>query len=479
MLARAMLGGAPQGILMASSTPARQRSGNAARATALTAFLTRLHFYIGLFVGPFILVAALTGTLYVLTPQLENRLYADQLTTDSTGPQRPLAEQIAAAQASLHGEETLAKVRPAPAPGTTTRVMFHQPGLNDYEHLAVFVDPVTLEVKGTLVSYGTSGTLPARIVLDYLHRHLMLGEAGRIYSELAASWLWIAALGGVWMWWRTGRGGRGAGRSPRRRLRRWHSLTGLWLVVGLVFFSATGLTWSKWAGSNIGALRAQMGWVTPSLSVQLNGTAPANHAQGAHAGHGDHGTHGAPAMPTSLALWDQVLASARAAGIDAGKLEISPAANADSAWQVKELDRSWPTQVDAVAVDPRDMSITSRADFADYSLVAKLIRWGIDAHMGILFGLPNQLLLAAFGVALSAMTVLGYWMWWRRRPAPGATQALLCQSWARLGLPARLVSLLLALALGWSLPLMGASLLLFVLIDLLRARTAEAATEPA
>ena len=41
--------------------------------------LRRLHFYIGLFIGPFIFVAALTGTLYVATLQLENWLYHDAL----------------------------------------------------------------------------------------------------------------------------------------------------------------------------------------------------------------------------------------------------------------------------------------------------------------------------------------------------------------------------------------------------------------
>ncbi len=48
-----------------------------------------------------------------------------------------------------------------------------------------------------------------------------------------------------------------------------------------------------------------------------------------------------------------------------------------------------------------------------------LTRWGIDAHMGILFGLPNQLLLAAFGLGLCLMIVLGYRMWWSLRPAAG------------------------------------------------------------
>lgn len=45
--------------------------------------LRRLHFYVGLFVGPFIFFAALTGTLYVATPQLENTLYRHALHTDS------------------------------------------------------------------------------------------------------------------------------------------------------------------------------------------------------------------------------------------------------------------------------------------------------------------------------------------------------------------------------------------------------------
>ncbi len=54
--------------------------------------LRRLHFYIGLFIGPFIFVAALTGTLYVATPQLENWLYHDALhglAEDSAAAQRP------------------------------------------------------------------------------------------------------------------------------------------------------------------------------------------------------------------------------------------------------------------------------------------------------------------------------------------------------------------------------------------------------
>ena len=47
--------------------------------------------------------------------------------------------------------------------------------------------------------------------------------------------------------------------------------------------------------------------------------------------------------------------------------------------------------------------MVSRADFETFPLIAKLIRWGIDAHMGILFGWPNQLLMAGLGIVFLAV----------------------------------------------------------------------------
>ncbi len=44
------------------------------------------------------MIAAVTGTLYVLTPQLENYIYRDQLRTASLGTLQPLAEQVKAAE---------------------------------------------------------------------------------------------------------------------------------------------------------------------------------------------------------------------------------------------------------------------------------------------------------------------------------------------------------------------------------------------
>ncbi len=83
-----------------------------ASGSSLKAFITRLHFYVGLFVGPFILIAAITGTLYVLTPQLEDMIYRDQLCTSSLGTAQPLADQVKAAGDYIGEDPRLFAIRP-------------------------------------------------------------------------------------------------------------------------------------------------------------------------------------------------------------------------------------------------------------------------------------------------------------------------------------------------------------------------------
>lgn len=442
-----------------------------ARRGALLTLLRRLHFYIGLFVGPFIFIAALTGTLYVLTPQIENALYHQALRTPDTGPNQSLSQQIGAARHYIGDDASISAVRPAPYPGDTTRVQFVDPTLGESESRAIFVSPATLAIQGDMTVYGTSGVLPLRTWIDQFHRALLLGDTGRIYSELAASWLWVAALGGVVLWL-TSRPKRKlkVRQTPQRKARHWHITLGAALLLSLLFFSATGLTWSQWAGGNIDKMRSALGWMTPQVNTALV-------PQTGHQQHDPHAEHHAmmPGMvmpQTDDSVWDHVLAAARGTGIESSKIEIRPARSADKAWTVIEIDRAWPTHVDTAAVDPTSFKVIDRTWFVDFPLVAKLTRWGIDAHMGVLFGLANQLLLAAFGIGLCAMVILGYRMWWLKRPAASASNPAQTLSEAWLALPGawRAGVVIVALLFGYCLPVMGASLLLFIVADIGRWR---------
>ena len=125
-----------------------------------------------------------------------------------------------------------------------------------------------------------------------------------------------------------------------------------------------------------------------------------------------------------------------------------------------------------VAVDPGTMQVLDRTRFEDFLANKTGTRWGVDFHMGILFGLVNQLLLVAFGLALCVLIIWGYRMWWMRRPAQSAVNPLqtLCQCWLALSGWGRGVTLIISVLLGLALPVMGVSLALFILIDRLRWR---------
>ncbi|MFJ2840027.1 MULTISPECIES: PepSY-associated TM helix domain-containing protein [Nocardia] len=463
-----------------SSPPAsagRPRSGTR-RGARLYPLALRLHFYAGIFVAPFILIAALTGALYAIAPTIEGIVSRDLLQVDTSGPDQALSAQVGAAVAA-RPDLTLVAVAPAPGDGESTRVLFNDPTLGDSERLAVFVDPHTARPVGEAVVYGSAGALPLRSWLSEFHRSLHLGEPGRLYSELAASWLWVIALFGLVLWVHRVRKRR-AKRSarwllapdlsePRRRKLNWHGAIGFWILPVVLLLSATGMTWSTYAGDNVTKLREELSWTTPAVNVKLPGAVgPAQSPGGDHhsAGH----TAPAPVDPAArIAQLDSVWAIARANGITQAA-EIAIPATPEKAFGVKELRKSGTYTIDSVAIDGATGTVTDRLAFADWPLMAKLTNWGIAFHMGLLFGIANQLLLLAVALGLCALIVLGYLMWWQRRPTK-ATGKFAAGVPPRRGVLRR-TSLWLtvplvaaAVLVGWFIPLIGLSLLGFLIVD--------------
>jgi uncharacterized iron-regulated membrane protein len=443
----------------------------------------RLHFYAGVLIAPFLFVAAVTGLLYAGSFQAEKVVYAHELSVPVGKAERPLSQQVADAR-KAHPEGKVAAVRPAPRPGDTTRILLSDvPGVSADHQLAVFVDPYTGNIRGALETYGSTGALPLRTWLDALHRDLHLGETGRLYSELAASWLWVVAGGGVALWIGRQRGNRrlralalpDRTATGRRRTLSWHGAVGLWAAVGLVALSATGLTWSAYAGANIGELRESLGQATPTVS-----TAVAEQ----HAGHdGSSGMPGMPGIPRTgdskgnrsggsapadVGI-DKVLRTARAQGLT-NPVEIGLPTGQGTAYVVKQVQRSWPEKQDALAVDPATGKVTDVSRFADYPVLAKLTRYGIDLHTGTLFGLANQIVLAALALALIFLIVWGYRMWRQRRPTRDRTlsfgRPLPRGAWRQVPLPV-LIPLVAAVGVvGWLVPLLGISLVAFLAVDI-------------
>ena len=432
----------------------------------------RLHFYAGIFLAPFILVAACTGLLYALIPQIDNVVNRHELTVQHVGEQRlPLSDQISAARRA-HPEGTVESVRPPAAPNQTTQITLAVDDVPPDYARTVFVDPYTGQVRGALTTYGE--WMPLRAWFDEFHRNLHLGAVGRNYSELAASWLWVVVLAGLALWigHRAGNGQAGKIRRlfvpdrdarGRRRLLSWHGALGTWIVAGLLLLAVSGMTWSRWAGQSVDVLQSHLDQKPPSVDTTLSETAPA-------ATPADHDGDASSTLDETQALRgaDTALRAARQANL-VNPMWLYPPTEAGQGWRVAENKRSWPTRYDAISVDPDTGTVTDRVNFSDWPPLAKLTDWIIGAHMGILFGVLNQLVLAATAIALIAGILLGYRMWWRRRPS--GADGFVVPAGPRRGALGRLrpyeavlVVAVLA-AIGWFAPLFGLTLAAFVVVD--------------
>jgi len=438
--------------------------------------LLRLHFYGGMLAGPFILIAAITGLLYTLTPQLDPIVFRHELKVEHVGDHRlPMSQQVQAAM-TAHPEGTVVSIRPPTAANETTQVAMSVPNITDGYTRTVFVDPYTAHVQGALTTYGQ--WLPIRAWFDEFHRNLHLGDVGRNYSELAASWMWLVSLGGLALWVAHRRRNGGLRRiaavdgekGSRRRVFNWHGAVGTVVLLGLLGLSVTGLTWSRYAGESIAKLRSELTWSSPSVSASLHPAVTSPAGGGAHDDHGGDMTSVASPLTQQQALsgLDTVWGTAQRERMQ-GPMWLTPPTTSDQAWQVVERKRRIPTRNDAMAVDGTTGKVVDRVNFASWPFMAKMTGWAIDTHMGILFGIANQIVLALLAIGLITVIVRGYRMWWKRRPTKQRGLPRSPRRGVLAGLrPVEAVAVVAVLAvIGWYAPLFGMSLAVFVIGDVL------------
>lgn len=493
-------------------TSARNKRG-ARKPNALVALLRRLHFYAGMFIGPFLLIAAISGALYAVAPTAEKLVYQDVLTvTPPPGSEGvtntiSLEEQVTQAHEAFPDLD-IAQVWPSSEPGETTRVLLIDETIDEAELRSVFVNPYTGAVVGDEPSYSGLGELPLRRWISHLHESMHLGPVGELYSELAASWLWFFALGGLVLWAsrnkkvqqlfgfakaragkETKNGGAQEGKdvkdakegkkkgSGRRRLVNLHGVTGTWMLIGMLALSVTGITWSTYAGGNVNRTVEALQWRADPITTELSGESAAEadpHAE--HAGHGGGGGAEAEAearawTPEEIAEQaDQVLATAREEGLT-GSLRMYPGESVEHGWQASERWTEWRTTSDAISVDGETGEVIDRLPFSELPLFSKLTSWGIYLHMGIMFGLPLQILLLVTALAIAGLVVLGYLIWWKRRPTPGATAGIPGPR-TKLSTPQWIIVAVFLVAVGGFLPLFGISLAAMLFADVLLSKRA-------
>ena len=408
----------------------------------------RWHFYAGLFVIPFILLLSVTGAAYLFKPDLdrwEERAWRGLPTAGTVDADA----QVAAALADFPGA-SFHYYRIPEAPGDAAVVHL---GLSNGTMRDVAVSP-----QGCVIG---SADPDARISawLSRIHGSLLIGRAGSLIVELAASWAIAMILTGLYLWWPRGRGLAGVAwpwlsLGGRIALRDLHAVTGFWVSGLALVLLLTALPWTDVWASGFRAVRAEMGWVS-GLPDWKGGADP-------HAAH-DHGAmamagpmiHASPAIPLA-----RIVERAKAEALPAPVIVQPPGApnlfgppNGDT-WTLTTQTQNRP-QVRKVSYDIATGAEVARSGFADKHIIDRVVNMGIAWHEGQLFGRINQLIGVMTALALFTLAVSGFLMWRRRKPEGTVGAPPAARDPARLRGITAIVLILAAL-----LPLLAASLIL-------------------
>jgi uncharacterized iron-regulated membrane protein len=363
--------------------------------------LWRWHFHAGLLCIPFVIVLAITGSIYLFKPQID--AFADRGvdSLEIAGPRASGERHIAAALASLPGSKLFVYEVPREA-DDAVRVHIYAP---DGAGRIVYVHPHTLAILKS-VPHTARLTESVRMI----HGELLAGKAGSLLIELAASWALIMLITGLYLWWPRDTAGLAGvlyprlARGSRVFWRDLHAVSGIWISALALFLLITALPWTTVVGQNIGKLR---GWVAPAPAPQGWATNSADQ----HAQHRREADAASVATPLEV---DQVIARIARERLEPPVRLYLPNRNQPH-WRVRSETQNRP-KVRELALDPVTGDVIHEDRFADKSALDKAIHVGIAAHEGQLFGLPNQLLGLFTATGLLAICVSAIVMWWRRRP---------------------------------------------------------------
>ena len=416
--------------------------------------LWRWHFHAGLLCIPFVLVLALTGSIFLFKPQID--AFADR-GVDSlaiTGQRATGEQHVAAAIASLPGSKLFVYEVPL-EPDDAVRVHLYG---TDGAGRVVYVHPESLEILKS-VPHTSRFTEIVRMI----HGELLAGRTGSLFVELAASWAIIMLGTGLFLWWpRETNGIAGVlyprlGRGSRVFWRDLHAVTGIWISALAMFLLITALPWTTVVGNNIGKIR---GWVA---------AAPQDWSSNSADEHAEHRRQAAAASVATPLKIDDIIARVAPYRLEPPVRLYLPNEK-QPRWRVRAETQNRP-RVRELELDPFTGELAHETPFSEKTALDKAIHIGIAAHEGQLFGIANQLLGLFTALGLLTLCISAIVMWWRRRPdgSLGVPAPKIAQFRVT---PALWVGIV---AVALLLPVLGASLILLWLFGLLAGRFARAA----
>lgn len=422
----------------------------------------RWHFYAGLLSVPFMILLAVTGSLYLFKAEINHTVFAyrNVVPVQSTAMLPPSA-LTASALGAVPGTRLKSYAEPA-SPTASALVTVKGEG----GKTLVYLDPYTGRVLDTVAADAEF-----MFVTRKLHSLVYFGNYASYLVEAVGGFALILVVTGFYLWWpRRQTGGvvtlRG---TPQRRVwwRDLHAVTGAFAGAVIFFLAATGMPWSKFWGTHMQDYASQAGiGYPPALwdDVPTSGAKTEDVVTKPGWVVADAPVPSSTASESAPITLDQAVAAAHDLGIARG-FEMSVPGDATGVYTAaiypSDLGKERTIHFDQYTGKPLvDLA------FKDYGPVGKAIEFGINVHMGQQWGVVNQIVMLATCIAIILSSVAAVVMWWKRRPQ------------GRVGVPPhpadRRVYRALwigAVALGVTFPITGLAIAAMLAIDLLVIRT--------
>ncbi len=392
-------------------TPVSNIAVPSARGTDLYRAVWRWHFYAGLIVLPFLVSLAVTGALYLFRDEIEAIVHADLKKVAVAETRVPVSNLVAVALADHPGQAV--KYTDPATPETSAEITVQTQG---GERLAVYVDPYTGRVLGSLPDRGT-----IMWTIRRLHSLKEFGPVARGIIEIAGGWAILLVATGIYLWWPRGRGGVLSVRGqPRQRIfwRDLHAVTGLLAGGVIAFLAITGMPWSNIWGGQVNQWVNGSNFGYPS-GVRVN--VPVSN---------EHLNHTSPTswsleqakVPQSVGSGegidvDRAIAIVEGLGLHRGYAMALPT-KPDGVYSASVYPDD-VAQQRVVHIDQYSGKPLIDMRYADYGPLGRALEWGINVHLGQQFGRVNQFGLLGFCVLIVLMSVSAGVMWWKRRPEGG------------------------------------------------------------
>lgn len=463
-----------------SSTGLNQSSTLPSPGSRFYRTVWRWHFYVGLFVIPFMLILATTGIIYLFKPQLDTALYHNLMFVQSHTTALSYTEQVQSVQQS-YPDATVTQITPNIAPNRSTEVLLTTA---DDRNLMIFVDPYTGQVLG-----DRDENYNLQAIARKIHGELLIGKLGDYLVELAACWGLVLLISGLYLWLPRHQFSvlgtlvpRLWSKNKRVFWRDLHAVPGFYGILLIGFLILTGLPWTGFWGETFAQVYAQFPaqmWDDIPKSTVLTGSLnqrgqvvpwaveqlpmPQSTAS-EHNNHSGHSNAGSPTFQDGIAAGTPVnlnfvIALAQAEGAPPG-FSVTLPEGETGVYTVSAFPND-PTQEVTMHIDQYSGSVLADVRWKDYGLVPKAVEMGTAIHMGKYFGLANQLLMLIAALIVILLSITGVVMWWQRRPqgsglgAPAMPPHV--QNWRT---PLTIVAIL-----GLAFPLVGLSLVVVLLLD--------------